>query len=65
MCGVFPFGGAAGEEEAGKNRSEPRGKDQGAEWGKRDGPGHGLEQAAFYRLQREDGGYGVMMMVMA
>ena len=38
-----------------QHRSNQHGEDQRAEQGESDGPGHGLEQAAFDALQREDG----------
>jgi hypothetical protein len=55
---VFPLGGAVGEEEAGEHRREQHGEDQRAEQGEGDRPGHRLEEAAFDRLQGEDGQVG-------
>ncbi len=53
--GVFPLGGALAEEKAGEDRRDEHGEDERAEEGEGDGPGHGLEEPAFDRLQREDG----------
>jgi hypothetical protein len=53
--GVLPLRGALGKEEAGEHGSEDHGEDQSTGESEGDGPGHRLEEAAFNRLQREDG----------
>ena len=55
---VFPLGGAVGEEEAGQHGREQHGEDERAEQSEGHGPGHRLEEAAFYGLQGEDGQVG-------
>ena len=52
---VFPLAGSLRESEAGEHGSDQDGEDKAAEQSEADHPGHGLEQAAFHGLQREDG----------
>ena len=52
---VLPLAGALGEEQARQHRGKQEGEDQRAEQREADRPRHGLEEAAFDRLQREDG----------
>ena len=50
----MPFARAFGEGETGQHGRDDDGKDQRAKQRKGHGPGHGLEEAAFDALQRED-----------
>ena len=56
--GVMPLFGAFVEERSWPYGSNRDGKDERAEQGKSDGPGHGLEEPAFDSLEGEDGQIG-------
>ncbi len=55
---VVPLPHFLAKHQAGKHRRNQHGKQQCPEQRKRDRPGHGLKQAAFHMLQREDGQVG-------
>src|ERR1700739_3404966 len=55
---VMPFLRTFSEGIAGQHGRDQHGKDQGSKQGEGDGPSHGLEEATFDTLQREDGQVG-------
>src|ERR1700740_2222784 len=56
--GIGPLFYTMAEDQDSEDGGNQNREDQRAEQGERNGPGHGLEKAAFHALQRENGQIG-------